>query len=176
MCMCHGGYSPSCLSLSPSPPPSSLYLSFLQMVRKIGQSNSTPHYASMLAAAVKNPVILQVLFDHSPHFLLDACNMQQLDDKLMGDEFREKARIAQQKYAVQTLGIYGNDAKPSSDQGFSESTGMAHLSRAMGAATFDQSHTQEERDNINHVMAAAFLGASVDPDQLKALVFRIIQV
>ena len=68
---------------------------------------------------------------------------------------------------MQTTGIYGNDAKPSSRQ--------LHITRTRGAGAYDQSQTQQDRRNINAAMAMAFSGDTVDPDELKELAFKITQ-
>ena len=143
----------------------------LQLTKKIAEASELPYFDSMLVAAVKNPVVIKQLHDYSVEhelgaFSLTDGNMEALDLALEG-KLGEAARTAQQNYAVQTTGIYGNDAKPSSQQ--------QHITRTRGAGFYYQSLAQEDRGNINAVMSMAFSGDTVDPDQLKDLVFKIIQ-
>ena len=143
----------------------------LQLTRKIAALSNLPLFDSMIVAAVKNPVVIKQLHDYSLDndlgaFSLTDDNMAALDAALAG-ELGASARTAQQHYAVQTTGIYGNDAKPSWQQ--------QHITRTRGAGAYYQSLTPVQRNNINVVMSMAFSGDTVDPDQLKDLVFRIIQ-
>ena len=152
----------------------------LKLVREISKASDIPHYIALLGAAVKNPVTLNLLsqFSASNHhvpLLLSDKNMVNLDDELTKTDVREAARAANRTWAVNSMGVHGNDSKPSHEQGISKVTGRAHVSRVKSAGCFDQARTPQMRVNTNLALSMALSGDAIDPDQLKQLVFRIIQ-
>jgi hypothetical protein len=152
----------------------------LKLVGEISQSSDIPYYTAILAAAVKNPVTLKLLWEysvsnHQVPLLLNDGNLENLDEKLMNEKIRAAARAANQTWGVNTMGVHGNDSKPSHEQGISKVTGRAHVSRAKGAGCFDQARTPQMRVNTHLALSMALSGDAIDPDQLKQLVFRVIQ-
>jgi hypothetical protein len=152
----------------------------LNLLREISKASDIRHYIALLGAAVKNPVTLNLLsqFSASNHhvpLLLSDKNMVNLDDELTKTDVREAARAANRTWGVNSMGVHGNDSKPSDEQRISKATGRAHVSRAKGACCFDQARTSQMRVNTNLALSMALSGDAINPDQLKQLVFRIIQ-